>query len=162
MKTSYCYPSQAREQKSYTKITTDTLHVRLVKTIGTILLASKNEIWDYVKATLAGDRFCTDCRVSVLPFTPWSKLSMTTPANKLEWISCDIVPSPKISKIVPDSHYPYFLCTVDIATRFIWLYDMDDALSKIVIKALESFQADNGKFKRLCSDTGSAFLSAEL
>jgi hypothetical protein len=154
---------QSTSQRQMRVINSDLLHLRLGhRSTNAILTGSKHRIWEDMVAVSGADPFCTSCRVAVMPKQPRGRRPMGVPDKPLDWVSFDVIPNLAPSKVIVEDYHPYLLACVDVYSRKTSLIGMKGNKARDIIGALKKYIMEHGKFKKMRSDAGPEFLSAEL
>jgi hypothetical protein len=95
------------------------MHNRLGhRSVGAIMLANKDDLWNDVSVMPEPDKICETCRITLSRKANRSKIPPLRSKFARHTILLDIEKNPSPKGLTPGTHFPFFLVVVDQATTF--------------------------------------------
>ena len=137
------------------------------RSIASLMLASKANVWDDMETRFGGDSWCDMCKIAIAPKHKRSKHPMNVNFKPLQHIFADVIPSPAVLKAIPDCRYQQYLILADPVSRYLDIIGMKNYSTEETIKCLSEWRGKMLKrgfelFIHLRSDAGSNFTSQEF
>jgi hypothetical protein len=126
------------------------MHRRLgPRTINTLIIGSKNEVWADTKLRLESDSFCDSCQIVTARSNNRGKSPLDIGTEDMkpgESIMVDLVPNLNKHGLTTSSHYKYWIIFTDVKTRFLVPIGTNHKNPEYIAKCLVTWYADETYF----------------